>query len=425
MNAGRYLERPTNGKDRVKYRGSDTFDELLSANARSAIMMATVNTCTKRSIKDPMGHLMLNCAPEDRELSFDEWQDIYRKTIGHMKLDGFMSDWWVHDDRDHKHMHIRFIKVKEDGTQWRIPSRNNSKNLGAGDYKWKSRMDELCRDLERDYGLRELDTPLTAHREGRTWDKARSLTRAEQEINARTGREQDLPMNKDQVSAIADQAKGIFLGSKSWEELSERLSSEMAYTLKPKGRGLIIRSNETGHYAKVSQLAKIRMGADKAERISKDRLSRFYGESWDDFWARSKGQVNKQRSLKADTSLQSTVLDATTADAAASAASRKPVTQTTSDGQGRGERAPLSPQKLTPKPIHYAGLEEEHYQPSIEVLPLEEFAADCRQRCKTDPISVPILTHPVSPVAWREGRHADWGRRDGYSCFVASGFKHS
>lgn len=273
------------------------------------IMEATARTAPRQSNAKPPIHFMLNAHPNDRHISREEWEIMADRTIDHMGLNGHQAKIVEHPDaffkgKQRQHIHIMVNAVREDGKSWRIQSKRNPKNFGSGDYKWMSRMDELCRIFEEDFGLLPLDTPLTAYREGREWPNARKPNRAEEEIDKRTGRTPDIPMKPEEIKEFSPIAKEIIATGKSWEEIQERLSAELGYTIKAKGPGLIL-SGEGGKYAKLSSLGKVKFsGQDKAERLTKDRIGRDIGETWEDYWNRQlQQQEATKRELKSKTYL--------------------------------------------------------------------------------------------------------------------------
>ncbi|MBO6551228.1 MAG: relaxase/mobilization nuclease domain-containing protein, partial [Rhizobiales bacterium] len=313
---GRYLATgsvsdDTKSTERVAWMAYREIDPDMHWRVADEVMAATARTAVKQSCAEPTLHFMWSANPDDRYITRNEWEEIADKTLDRMGLVGHQAKIVEHndtsyEDKPRQHIHIMANAVREDGLSWRIQSKKNPKNWGSGDYKWKSKLDELAREFERDYGLIELDTPLKAYREGREWEQARSKNRAEQEIDSRTGRTPDFPMTKVQIKEIAPHAKSIISSSKSWDEIQKSLYSEIGFSLKAKGPGLILRK-EDGSYAKLSSLGKAKLSdQDKAQRLTKEHIGQAVGESWEDYWQRSEHKLDATKSkLMAGTYLSS------------------------------------------------------------------------------------------------------------------------
>ena len=311
----RYLVTGRGGRapERVSWLSYRNIDSDMPWKVATAICESTVRS-SKRRCKDPTLHFMWSPSPNDRPLSQKEWEAIADRTLKTMGLDGHQAIIVEHNDTNYKgkprpHMHMMVNAVHEEGRAWRKkigkpdPERK-SYVTAPGDSFWKTRLDNLARQLERDYGLEQVDTPITAYWQNREWTKARSRKRVEQEIDKRTGRTPELPMHQDDVKTLGRQVKPLFLEATSWEDLQGRLNEEAGVSLKPKGQGLILQKPD-GTYAKLSALGKMKLsGQDKSERLSKSRLARLYGEDWDDYWARASDHVvSNVQSLRANTSL--------------------------------------------------------------------------------------------------------------------------
>lgn len=311
----RYLMTGRGGRspERVSWLSYRNIDPDMPWKVATAICESTARS-SKRRCREPTLHFMWSPSPKDRPLSQKEWEAIADRTMKTMGLDGHQAIIVEHNDTAYKgkprpHMHMMVNAVHEEGRAWRkriekADPERKSYVTAPGDSFWKTRLDKLARQLERDYGLEQVDTPITAYWENREWTKSRSRKRVEQEIDKRTGRKPELPMHQDDVKALGRQVKPMFLEATSWEDLQCRLNEEAGVSLKPKGQGLILHRPH-GTYAKLSSLGKMKLsGQEKSERLSKGRLARLYGEGWDEYWTRGQDHVQAcTAELKASTSL--------------------------------------------------------------------------------------------------------------------------
>lgn len=338
---GRYLatgkaDHSGTATDRVAWMSYREIDADMPWRVASEIMAATARSAPRQSCAKPTLHFMWSASPEDRKLQRGEWEAIADRTIERMGLAGHQAVIVEHNDthydgKPRQHIHLMINAVREDGRAWRRQSARNPENWGSGDYKWKSRLDELAREFEATFNLRGLDTPLTAYREGREWPHPRPQKRAEREIDARTGRTPDIPMAPTDIKVLAPAARAIFAAGTSWDEIAAGLSGELGLMLKVKGQGLILSASD-GRYAKLSALGKVRLGGAGAERLSKHRIAAVVGETFEEFWARAgqtasadHGRLAAHTSLTPPTALAS---DPTSVESPPAASA---------NGEGRGE----------------------------------------------------------------------------------------
>ncbi|MEV4227413.1 mobilization protein [Streptomyces bobili] len=99
-----------------------------------------------QKVTDHVWHCPVRAAPEDRYLSGTEWGDIAQRIVqsaGIAPAGDDLSCRWIAVRHADDHIHILAITVREDG---RRPKLHDS-GLRVGD---------ACREIERDYGLRQL-----------------------------------------------------------------------------------------------------------------------------------------------------------------------------------------------------------------------------------------------------------------------------
>jgi hypothetical protein len=171
-------------------------------------------------IRQPVEHVSLSLARDDRALSNDEMArlaDEYLRRRGH-DLDHVQYVVIRHHDRDHQHCHVLLNRIRTDGTV--VPQQ----------YREYLRSKEACRALEREFGLRRV-------RNERPRFGERVPTRAED----RMARDRGLVSEKEQLKALIREAAK---GSPTMSEFVRRL----------RARGVQVRANvaRTGHVSGIS-----------------------------------------------------------------------------------------------------------------------------------------------------------------------------
>ncbi|MER5849332.1 mobilization protein [Streptomyces sp. NPDC002012] len=104
------------------------------------------NTEFGRKITDHVWHCPVRAAPEDRQLSDSEWGDIAQRIVeaaGIAPAGDDLGCRWVAVRHADDHIHILATTVREDGRRPRL----HDSGVRIGD---------ACRQIERDYGLRQL-----------------------------------------------------------------------------------------------------------------------------------------------------------------------------------------------------------------------------------------------------------------------------
>ncbi|MEV0535592.1 relaxase/mobilization nuclease domain-containing protein [Kitasatospora sp. NPDC050463] len=106
------------------------------------------NSEAGQKITGHVWHCPVRAAPEDRELSDAEWADIARRIVhatGIAPEGDELACRWIAVRHADDHIHILATTVREDG---RRPKLNNSGRRAGAE----------CREIEKDYGLRQLGT---------------------------------------------------------------------------------------------------------------------------------------------------------------------------------------------------------------------------------------------------------------------------
>lgn len=116
-------------------------------------------------VEKPVHHVALSLAPEDRRLSAPELGEVARRYVEAM---GYRHCYYLaveHRDRPHQHVHLVISRIRTDGS------------LVPWQYRDWARGHEVARAIERDFGLRVLETPRDRSR--------RDLTPAEYRLAVR------------------------------------------------------------------------------------------------------------------------------------------------------------------------------------------------------------------------------------------------
>lgn len=263
----------------------------------SMLMNADFRERGHARMKEPVLHFILSAAPEDKDkLTQEQWEDIVDGLLEEFNLTGHDATMVKHVDKEHyEHIHVMASALTPQGKAWRRRPTKPGKAAGAGDYRWKARMDEYLRGIEKKHvQLRELDTPLKAEREGRKWTKTRRKNRAEAEVDARTGRTKLFQMAADKAETLIEQIKPSFAEARSWAELEQFIKASGNLAIQTRGKGLVlVKQDGSGAYIKLSSLGSMKFdGADKSVRINKNSLAKqFGGQTFEEYEkARQTGQ---------------------------------------------------------------------------------------------------------------------------------------
>lgn len=139
---------------------------------------------TNARVGKPVWHCSLRCAPGDRRLTDTEFADIAQTVAERM---GFENHPWVAVRHDDDHIHIAVSRVDFQGSTWK-----NSND------RWK--VVEVMREIERQHGLIEVDSPDRA--------RGRQASSGEQRQAVRTGKVPQRDGLREIVTAARDIAAG-------------------------------------------------------------------------------------------------------------------------------------------------------------------------------------------------------------------------
>ncbi|MFI7101935.1 relaxase/mobilization nuclease domain-containing protein [Streptomyces sp. NPDC050161] len=155
-----------------------------------------------KPVADHVWHCPVRAAPEDRYLSDAEWGEIAQRIVQAAGIDPAGDDLacrWIAVRHADDHIHILATTVREDGRRPKLH--------GSG-----VRVGDECREIERDYGLRQLKK---GDRTG-----ARRPTQAEMHKAERLGWEQTSP------EWLQDRIRAAIPHAKSAEELLAYLEAD-------------------------------------------------------------------------------------------------------------------------------------------------------------------------------------------------------
>lgn len=151
-----------------------------------------------RALRPKLGkavqHTSISAAPGEH-LTDDQWREIGRRYLQHMRFDDSQALIIRHTDRDHEHIHIIANRVTNSGGV-------------VDDSRDYARQDELVRQLEQDYGLQQMErvfskVQLEGERDKYVREHAKKApTRGELEHSLRT----EQPSIKSRLQALLDAA---------------------------------------------------------------------------------------------------------------------------------------------------------------------------------------------------------------------------
>ncbi|HEY9081477.1 relaxase/mobilization nuclease domain-containing protein [Magnetovibrio sp.] len=262
-------ERPhKDGKGRVEYATSINCQlpdkKPLSAEEvrRVANWMGETAALNTRARKASTLHYVVSLHEIDADKSTPElWNDTVERMLKSLGMDEHQALLVIHGDTDNPHMHIMVNRV------------HPTKHTVADPLRDLIALEELNRQLEKDYGLRvdkgrHID-PVT----GQTydWDKVR---KGEIHVPKNRARKSRIEMEKFARQVKKDLADKPFSTAISWDQLEERLSKN-GYHLKPSGRGMKI-CDIAENEVKLTKIAGKGNGREKLE----ERLG-----PWNDYLA--------------------------------------------------------------------------------------------------------------------------------------------
>ena len=204
----RYL---TENQDRVAWTSQRNLMPGLTPKQMATAMDATAR---QSAAERPVYHLSLSLAPEEG-LTPKQWNEAADRMLSALGLEEHQALIVAHSDRDHEHIHIAVSRVH--------PARYRAAPL-RHDYRT---VEQACRHLERDWGLRE--TPGHHYQlPGQQRPAQGGLTRGEHH-SARG----------PWLEAVREAVRPHLHKASDWTDFLERLSRH-GLTVQARGRGMVI-----------------------------------------------------------------------------------------------------------------------------------------------------------------------------------------
>lgn len=212
-----------------------------SPDAAAAVMEATASRNTR--CQAPVYHFIITFDPADAQagkIDPRKMREVADEVVGRMGLREYQGLVYAHKDTAHPHMHFLINRIHPE-TGKALSRHNDGKRLTEICREIaRERGLNIPRDLSKDFGRMQDDLEIeTGPAEGEYW-KAK-----------REGRKADKPFSKTQILDLRRDLRPMFLESKTWDELDQKLKGKGFYLLL-KGQGLIL-TNGTA-YLKLSDL---------------------------------------------------------------------------------------------------------------------------------------------------------------------------
>jgi len=226
----RYLLRGRSGEETARVAWTAGRNLGLDDAGLSAVLMQAIADENPR-VEVPVYHLTINFDPND-PVTPTEMQAVADRVLRDLGLAEHQALMVAHQDRAHPHVHVMVNRVHpETGVAWE---------------RWQDRprIERTLRELEREFGLREVAGRLY-QLDGQELPEPALLTSGERRHAERTGE----PAFPDRVRAHLPELRA----ARSWTELDERLVAH-GLRLERKGQGLVI--TDGTHQVKASRVAR-------------------------------------------------------------------------------------------------------------------------------------------------------------------------
>ncbi len=248
-----YLLRGHSGREHERVLWSATRNLGVDDPELAAPTMRPTAAQSTRTEK-PVWHLTLSAepgAPLDRE----RWERIADRILRNLDLEEHQVLIVAHGDTRHPHIHLMVNRVHpESGRAWST----------SHDYR---RIERLLRQLERDFGLRQVPGHHSRGEGAAIPDRSASHTPGETRLSRRTG---------DGIWAdrAREALRAEFREATSWADLGDRLQ-QRGYRLESRGRGIVVTDGERS--IKASRIAR---------SASAHQLAARFGQSYPE-WSRA------------------------------------------------------------------------------------------------------------------------------------------
>jgi hypothetical protein len=248
-----YLLRGHSGDDTYRVLWTSARNLATDDPERAAPRMRATAERSTRTEK-PVWHLTLSAEP-GAELNREKWERMADRLLGQLGLEEHQVLIVAHGDTRHPHIHLMVNRVHPD------PARAWST---SHDYR---RIEKVLRQLERDFGLRQV--PGHHSRGDRTAapDRSASRTPGETRHLRRTGEASWSDRTREALRAE-------FREASSWADLRDRLQ-QRGYRLESRGPGIVVTDGERS--IKASRIAR---------SASAHQLAARFGQSYPE-WSRA------------------------------------------------------------------------------------------------------------------------------------------
>lgn len=248
-----YLLRGHSGRDPDRVLWSATRNLATDEPERAAQVMRGTAQHSDRTQK-PVWHLTLSAEP-GAELDREKWERMADRLLGQLGLEDHQVLMVAHGDTRHPHIHLMVNRVHPDSARaWST----------SNDYR---RIEKVLRQLERDFGLRQVPGHHARAERSAAPDRSTSRTSGETRLSRRTGEAVWADRTREALRAE-------FRDATSWADLRDRLQ-QRGYRLESRGRGLVVTDGERS--VKASRIA--RSG-------SAHQLAARFGQSYPE-WSRA------------------------------------------------------------------------------------------------------------------------------------------
>jgi hypothetical protein len=173
-----------------------------------------------RTTKEKTYHLILSFRPEDEaRLTTDDFKDIEKEFAKSLGFEHHQRHCGVHQNTNNIHMHVAYNMIHPE------------KLIRVEPYRDYYKRDEVCRKMERKYGLQiDLGRDLNA-------DPKRPNEKAST-YEAQSGQQSFDSYAKEKINFLDDSLQNI----KSWERLHEKLA-EFGLSIELQGNGCVIKDS--------------------------------------------------------------------------------------------------------------------------------------------------------------------------------------